>query len=122
MFWIRPLCLNFGLRNRMRSFILTIILVLASFAGAKAQSLSDLKMTLPSMEERFGMDYDVEGLYQPTAEMLAGLDLTQYEELRKVDEDVKFFDNATGYMVHLYSINKAIENYTYRFKKQEEDE
>lgn len=106
----------------MRSSLLTIIVVLATFAGAEAQSLSDLKMTLPSMEERFGMDYDVEGLYHPTAEMLAGLDLTQYEELRKVDEDVKIFDNATGYMVHLYSVNKAIDNYTYRFKKQEEDE
>lgn len=87
----------------------------------KAQSLSDLKMTLPSLEERYDMDYHIEGLFNPSADTLTGLNLDQYEVLRAVDEDVYILDPATGFFIQLFSVNKAIQNYTYRYKKESED-
>jgi hypothetical protein len=103
-----------------RSFIIFVFLL--SIQLVEAQSLSDLKMTLPSMLERYKMDYDVHGLINPSADTLAGLDLDQYEPQRQVDVDVDVFDATTGFTVTLYSVNKAFERYTYRFKKEDEDQ
>ncbi|HMU69452.1 MAG TPA: hypothetical protein PK511_13055 [Chitinophagales bacterium] len=104
---------------RLFAFSVTFIGVLSI---GSAQSLSDLKMTLPSLEERYKMDYDIQGLFNPSADTLADLNLEQYEELRQVDNDVEVYDPATGFKITIYSVNKAIENYTYRFKKDEEDQ
>jgi hypothetical protein len=90
--------------------------------STKAQSLSDLKMTLPSLEERYKMDYDIQGLFAPSADTLSELNLDQYESFRLIDTDVEIYDEATGFKITLYSVNKATENYTYRFKKDEEDQ
>lgn len=105
----------------MQKQLLVILFFLFTGTLLKAQSLSDLKMTLPSVSERYMMDYQIQGLLRPSADTLVSLDLDQYEPLRQVDVDVDVFDVATGFTITLYSTNKAIENYTYRFKKDEDD-
>lgn len=87
----------------------------------QAQSLSDLKFPLPSLEERYDMDYHIEGLYKPSADTLSGLDLDQYESFREEHNDVYIFDPATGFHIQLFSINKALENYMYRFKNDSDE-
>lgn len=106
----------------MSRFLVLFCIIFSISLRAEAQSLSDLKMTLPSLEERYKMDYDIQGLFDPSADTLAALDLDQYEPLRQIDTDVEIYDASTGFKVTLYSVNKAIENYTYRFKKDEEDQ
>jgi len=105
----------------MQKQILIILFFLFSGNMLEAQSLSDLKMALPSLEERYMMDYRIQGLLRPTTDTLAPLDLDQYEPLRQVEVDVDVFDAATGFTITLFSVNKAIDNYTYRFKKEEDD-
>ncbi len=105
----------------MRIAILLIVCAIGVCPKLNAQSLSDLKMTLPSLEERYDMDYHIEGIWRVTADTLVGLDLAQYEEFRAIDEDVFIFDPTTGFHIQLFSVNKAIENYTYRFKQDADD-
>lgn len=94
------------------------MLCLAMQKNLHAQSLSDMKMALPSMVERYDMDYHIEGLTTVTESLLTGLDLAQYEDLREVENDVFIYDPATDYTVQLFSVNKALANYTTLHKKE----
>lgn len=78
-------------------------------------------MSLPDLVERYDMDYHIEGLFNPSEDTLSGLDLDRYEELRAVDEDVFILDPETGFFIQLFSVNKAMHNYTYRYKKESDD-
>ena len=87
---------------RLFAFSVTFIGVLSI---GSAQSLSDLKMTLPSLEERYKMDYDIQGLFNPSADTLADLNLEQYEELRQVDNDVEVYESNEA---NLYVERRAL--------------
>ncbi|HNV99311.1 MAG TPA: hypothetical protein PKL06_08085 [Chitinophagales bacterium] len=102
----------------MRTLLLGLILCVVAQKDVQAQSLSDMKMALPSLVERYDMDYHIEGLATVTEELLTGLDLAQYEDLREVDHDIYIVDPATDYTIQLFSVNKALANYAILHKKE----
>lgn len=102
------------------TFLISILLL--CFCAVNGQTLGDLKFQLPPLIDRYKMDFEIEGIMVPTEETLSGVDLDQYEELRQADTDTEIYDEATGYHIILYSVNKSIKNYTSGLKKRGDED
>lgn len=78
--------------------------------GCFGQNVTGVK-GVPSNLDRYYIEYEVVGLETPSEDILADINLLQYEDLRLQHENVEVNDIATGFTLILYSVETCLANW-----------
>lgn len=86
---------------------LTEIMIDKNYSASQREELNKYPEKLKSLDYLYSKSFEISEHKQYTAEQFEKIDIMKYDLVRKLDEYVLVFDEASGLPLVLYSINKV---------------
>jgi hypothetical protein len=91
----------------MKKLALVILMMLPVFCWSQSTSRQSVEVIVPTNWERLHQDYEVKLVSNPNPDLIAQINLAQYENIREENVDIEVNDNVSGYTLIIYSKNKT---------------